>query len=77
MVIRLNFSFSGFGYIVGSSGIGLSSVGSLYFPEVWIKEMGKRHPIRLSIVSWETASHLAAPVWDQVRKESEGLISKK
>lgn len=31
---------------------------------------GQRHPIRLGIVSWETASHLAVPMWDQVREES-------
>lgn len=32
--------------------------------------MGKMHPIRRTIISHETASHLAVPTWDQVREES-------
>lgn len=55
---------------MGGSGIGLSNLGSFRVPGIQIRQMGQRHPIRLSTVSWETASHLAVPMWDQVREES-------
>lgn len=64
----MNFSF--FGHTVRRAGIGISRVGSLRFPEIGIRQMGKMYPVRLTIVSQETASHLAVPTWDQVREES-------
>lgn len=53
-----------------------SSVGSSYFPEIRIRHMGRRHPIRLSIVSGETASHQAAPGGTRSGRSHEALFQR-